>query len=56
VSFKPTWGTVVEAEFFPVQSFGIKVRYVSEKFKAKEFPDAPQLDGNHGGVYFNFYY
>ena len=56
VSFKPTWGSVVEAEFFPVQSWGIKVRYVSEKFKAKDYPDAPQLDGSHGGVYFNYYF
>jgi hypothetical protein len=56
VDFKPTWGTVVEGEFFPTQSFGIKLRYVAEKFKAKDAPDAQTLEGNHGGVYFNFYF
>jgi len=58
VDFKPAWGTVVEGEFFPMKSFGIKVRYVSEKFKAKNSPNpnAPALDGSHGGVYFNYYF
>ena len=54
--FKPTWGSVVEAEFFPTQSLGIKLRYVSEKFKSESFPQAADLDGSHGGVYFNFYF
>lgn len=54
--FKPSWGTVVEAEFFPLQSFGIKLRYVSQKFKSKTFPTASDLDGNHGGIYFNYYF
>jgi hypothetical protein len=56
VDFKPTWGSVVEGEFFPLKNFGIKVRYVSETFKAKDYPGAPDLDGSHGGVYFNFYF
>jgi len=56
VDFKPTWGTVVEGEFFPTQSFGIKLRYVAEKFKAKNVSNAQTIDGNHGGVYFNFYF
>jgi hypothetical protein len=38
VSFKPTWGSVVEAEFFPLQSWGIKVRYVSEKVQGQGLP------------------
>jgi hypothetical protein len=54
--FKPSYGTVVEAEFFPFRSFGIKVRYVSEKFESKTFPYLPAAEGNHGGVYFNYYF
>lgn len=56
VDFEPNWGTVVEGEFFPTRSIGIKVRYVSEKFKAKGYPNAPLLDGSHGGVYLNYYF
>lgn len=54
--FKPSYGSVVEAEFFPVESFGIKVRYVSQKYKSKTFPSAPDLDGSHGGLYLNYYF
>lgn len=54
--FKPTWGTVVEGEFFPMQSLGIKLRYVTEKFKSKSFPSAPDLNGSHGGIYLNYYF
>jgi len=56
VDFKPTWGTVVEGEFFPLPSFGIKLRYVAEKFKVKNSSNDQTLDGNHGGVYFNYYF
>jgi hypothetical protein len=56
VDFEPTWGTVVEGEFFPLKSFGIKVRYVSERFTAENRPGAARLDGSHGGVYFNYYF
>lgn len=54
--FKPAWGTVVEGEFFATQSFGIKLRYVSEKFKSKTFPFLSDVDGSHGGVYFMYYF
>jgi hypothetical protein len=54
--FAPSWGSVVEAEFFPLQSFGIKLRYVTEKFKSDTFPGASTLKGHHGGVYFNYYF
>lgn len=54
--FKPAFGAVFEGEFFPLQSFGIKLRYVSEKFRSKTFPQLPDADGSHGGVYFNFYF
>lgn len=56
VSFEPTWGGVVEAEFFPMRSLGIKARYVSERFKAKNAPWAPKADGSHGGIYLNYYF
>lgn len=55
-SFKGALGTIVEAEFFPVNSFGIKLRYVSEKFESKTYPAAPKVDGSHAGVYFNYYF
>lgn len=54
--FKPAFGSVIEGEFFPMQSFGIKLRYVSEKFRSKTFPQLADADGSHGGVYFNFYF
>lgn len=57
VRFKPTWGSVVEAEFFPVPTIGIKLRYVSEKFQPKDssIGDAV-VKGNHGGLYLNYYF
>ncbi len=54
--FKPTWGSIVEVEFFPLQQLGVKVRYVTEKFKSETFPQAPELKGSHGGVYANYYF
>ncbi|MBX3623234.1 MAG: outer membrane beta-barrel protein [Rhizobacter sp.] len=56
VDFKPTVGTVVEAEFFPWRTVGIKARYVSERFKAKDIVGAPTVDGSHGGIYINYYF
>jgi len=54
--FKPTWGSVVEGEFFPLKSVGIKLRYVSEKFTSKTYPQLHDVDGNHSGVYVNYYF
>jgi hypothetical protein len=54
--FKPTWGSVVEGEFFPTSSVGIKLRYVSEKFKSKTYPYLSDVDGSHGGIYVNYYF
>ena len=54
--FKPAYGSVVEGEFFPLQSWGIKLRYVSEKFRSKTYPGLSDVDGSHGGVYFNYYF
>lgn len=54
--FKATWGTVVEGEFFATPSLGIKLRYVSEKFKSKTYPFLSDVDGSHGGVYLVYYF
>lgn len=54
--FKPSWGTVVEGEFFATRSLGIKLRYVSEKFKSKTYPFLSDVDGSHGGVYGIYYF
>lgn len=56
IDFKPTWGSVIEGEFFPIRTVGIKVRYVNEKFKPKDVPSAEALNGSHGGVYVNYYF
>jgi hypothetical protein len=54
--FKPTWGSVIEGEFSPTNSIGIKLRYVSEKFKSKTYPVLEDVDGSHVGVYFLYYF
>ena len=54
--FKPTFGSVVEGEFFPLRNWGIKLRYVSEKFKSDTYPNLSDVDGSHVGVYFNYYF
>jgi hypothetical protein len=56
VTFKDKLGTVVEAEFFTTSSFGIKVRYVSERYTPKNVPGASSVEGNHGGVFLNYYF
>lgn len=54
--FKPTWGSVVEGEFLIGRNLGIKLRYVSEKFDSKTISGAPELKGNHGGIYLVGYF
>ncbi|MET0334804.1 MAG: outer membrane beta-barrel protein [Rhizobacter sp.] len=53
--FQQTVGAVVEAEFFPYKTIGIKARYVSEKFKPKR-GGGPAVNGNHAGIYINYYF
>lgn len=55
-SFKASVGGVVEGEFFPYRSVGIKVRYVNERFKVKNAFANESLDGSHGGVYVGYYF
>jgi hypothetical protein len=54
--FRPAWGSVVEGEFIIGRNLGIKLRYVSEKFESKTFSGAPDLKGNHGGIYIVGYF
>jgi hypothetical protein len=56
VKFKNNLGAVVEVEFFPVYSLGVKVRYVAERYKPKDIPGASAVDGDHGGVFLNYYF
>lgn len=53
---KDTLGAVVEGEFTIGRNLGIKLRYVSEKFKSETFPGAPDIKGNHVGVYLVGYF
>jgi opacity protein-like surface antigen len=45
---------VVEAEYFYNEDFGIKLRYVSEKFEKKGVPGT--TSGNHVGLLANYYF
>ncbi len=53
-SYKAGLGPVLEAEFFATPWLGIRVRGVSEKFKAKNA--GPDIKGDHVGVGVNFYF
>lgn len=55
-SFDPAVGTVLEAEFMLSPAFGLKTRYVSEKYESETFPNLPKLDGSHLGVMLNVYF
>lgn len=50
--FDNTVGAVVEGEWMVSPAIGLKVRYVSEKYKAP----GVSANGNHGGFYFSFYF
>lgn len=54
--FKPAWGSVVEGEFTLGRNLGIKLRYVSERFKSKTFPGLSDVKGNHVGLYIVGYF
>jgi hypothetical protein len=49
--FDSTVGAVVEGEWMVTPAIGLKVRYVSEKYKAP----GVNASGNHGGFYFSWY-
>lgn len=52
--FGSTTGSVVEGEYFPLRSLGIKARYVSEKYKSSGV--SGEIDGSHVGVYASYYF
>lgn len=49
--FDSTVGAVVEGEWMVTPAIGLKLRYVSEKYKAP----GVNADGNHVGFYFSWY-
>lgn len=51
VDFDSTVGGVFEGEWLVTPNIGLKLRYVSEKYKA----GGVSVDGNHGGFYFSWY-
>jgi hypothetical protein len=51
VEFDSTVGAVIEGEYLVTPNIGLKVRYVSEKYKV----NGTSTDGNHGGFYFSWY-
>ena len=51
ISFDSTTGAIVEGEYLFTPKMGLKLRAVSEKFKANGISS----NGNHIGVMFNFY-
>ena len=53
-SFENTLGLVVEGEYLFASRFGVKVRYVSEKYKQSGRPVS--FDGSHVGVLASFYF
>ncbi len=52
--FKSTTGAVIEAEYLFTRNVGLKLRYVSEKYKFES--DGYSVSGNHGGLYLTGYF
>lgn len=52
--FDNTVGAVLEAEYATSPRWGVKVRYVSEKYEEKY--SGAKTDGNHVGVLLNYYF
>ena len=61
-----TVGAVIETEYLVSQNFGVKVRFVSEKYKSKReeyrtgghtfYIGGNEYSGNHVGIFGNFYF
>jgi hypothetical protein len=54
VTFDNTVGTVIEGEYLSSPTLGVKLRYVSEKYKAQA-PFSGTVDGSHIGLLMNWY-
>lgn len=52
--FEDTNGFVVEGEYLFTPQVGVKLRGVSEKYKLKG--SSTSVSGNHGGIYFSYYF
>jgi hypothetical protein len=52
--FDSTTGAVIEGEYLVTPKAGLKLRYVSEKFKRSS--DGHSFDGSHLGLMFNYYF
>lgn len=53
-AFDNSLGGVLEAEYLMTPHWGFKLRYVHEKYEAKQLQG--KIDGNHVGVLANFYF
>jgi hypothetical protein len=60
--FKNTTGFILEAEYFPMPNWGVKVRAVKETYKPinpyNDYTGAPQnnVDGSHVGIFSDYYF
>ncbi len=54
LDFENTTGAIVEGEYLFSPRFGLKVRAVNEKYTLKG--SSVSVSGNHGGVYFSYYF
>ena len=52
--FDSSTGGIVEAEYMVSPQIGVKVRYVAEKLQFKN--SSAEVDGNHVGIFANFYF
>jgi opacity protein-like surface antigen len=53
-SFDNTVGAVIEAEYMMTPKFGLKMRYVTEKYEIDGL--AEKIDGSHVGLFANYYF
>ena len=54
LEFENATGAIIEGEYLFTPQVGMKVRYVSEKFKVKN--SNVEADGNHLGLLFSYYF
>jgi len=52
--YDSTVGAIVEGEYLFTPHIGLKLRYVSEKFKPSN--GGPSVDGSHTGLLFSYYF
>lgn len=52
--YDSTLGAIVEGEYLFTPHIGLKLRYVSERFKPSN--GGPSVDGSHAGLLFSYYF